>query len=270
MEYKEKFIGEGNFWNVRRVFIVEDGIVKTHIQKISKKRSQDNISTNLKNYALVYSTGLPTLAWFTRANDETEIIETEDLNPPDKCDGYFVSPNTIRNCPSYASLYVKFLNSNCDVETFIKDNDVDSELEEYLKKPLLTQENIEIMRNTLIAKGAEGKVYSTKITEIKNLSDFLIEARDEMKRAAECNIELFSDAFFFRLKESIKQIEYKIADFDCIISLQDKKTNKNKLYKRNLEYLTTSLCEYIVFFVIKDKNDEYLRIIDDFNKKNVS
>ena len=269
MENKEDLIGEGSHWCVKRIFIIEDGKEKTYVLKKSKNRSIVNVEKNLKNYGLIYSSGLPTLSRFTRAKNETEIIEAEDLNPPDKCDGYFVSPNTVRGCPSYGSILMKFYSPNFDYETFQKTNDINSELKEYLKNPSKIIENIEI-RDKLIVKGAEGKVYSKKIIEIKNLNDFLIEARDDMKKASEYNIELFFDAFFFRVKESISHIEYKIADFDCININQEEQIDKKELYIGNLEYLTTSLLEYIEYFVVKEKKEEYFGIIKEFKNNYMS
>lgn len=263
---RDEIIGEGGHWSVRRIYTVIGGIKKSIIQKHVKNGNVETIDKNIESYNLILSAGLPTLSTFKKT--DFNYIETEDLNP-DNSDGYFVSPNTVRGCPTYSSLLLKFVELKKGKNCFIKDNEVNSELIEYLDNPAKIDADIEKIRTKRLVKGAEGKVYQKKITEIKNFKDFLIMSCDDMRKASKNGIELYFDAFFFRVKESNNHIEYKIADFDCLIYHHNDDVDERILFNRNISYLMTSLREFIEYFVITDKKNEYVNVIEEYKNNNV-
>ena len=230
---QDEFIGNGAHWNVKRVSVVENGVSRTVIHKYPKS---GNIEKNIKNYLLILFAGLPTLSHFVKSLvREVEVIESEDLNQ-DNCDGYFVSPNTVRNSPTYANILMDFLKSKMDVNSLNKYCYQDPVFSELLKNPTKLEENIDMLKNTRILRGAESDVYKMKIKEIANFKEFLIDTQSDMRKASKYRIELYFDAFFFRIRNSTNNIEYKIADFDCIIFHEDNDGMEEKLFAVNINY----------------------------------
>jgi len=252
-------IGGGAHWNVKRITLNGDK-KNTLIQKFPKKGDSERINKNIEKYKMVNSSGLPTLSFFQKKHiNGTEYIETEDLNPVIG-DGYFVSPNTVSQAPSYASELLNLLEQNQDTPSHEICLDK-FDFNKYLSNPELIEQDIDKLRNNRILIGAEEKLYKKKIRKIRELKDFLRLSMAEMKLAAKHQLELYPDAFFFRVRNSTHEIEYKIADFDCIICHKDYTDIDNKLYNTNISYLITAMKEYIEYFVLETKKEEYYTII---------
>lgn len=259
MIIKKEKIGNGSHWDVFRITKLENGKEKSVLHKESRKGAC-HVDKNVDNHSIISSCGLPTLNKFRKINELT--IEVEDLNQNPK-DGYFVSPNTMRSCPSCATVFLKFLeDKEKQIEKFEAEQCKDFSFQDLLNN--CSTENIDELKNKLIVQSiAESKLYESKVNEIANLETFISDAILDMRKAAEANIELFFDAFFFRVKSDTNEIEYKIADFDCIIY---HKTNESveDLRKANKEYFKTALIEYIVYFVADDKKNDYTECVNSY------
>lgn len=201
---------------------------------------------------------MPTLSKFLkRTMNEIEGIEAEDLNP-EKCDGYYVSPNTIRNSQNCADAILNYIfNGKESVPDECKGFNIDGYIK-HLEK--ISDDRDELIEKRIL-KGAEKYVYENKIGVISNFNSFLINSKADMKRASDNQIELFSDAFFFRVTETTKEIDYRIADFDCIISHKDSEIIQSKLLSGNLSYFMTALFEFIEFFIEEKYKETYLNEI---------
>lgn len=254
---KKEKIGNGSHWDVFRITKIENGKEKSVLHKESRKGAYC-VDKNIDNHSIISSCGLPTLNKFRKINELT--IEVEDLNQNPK-DGYFVSPNTMRSCPSCATVFLKFLEGK-QIEKFEAQQCKDYNFQDLLNN--CSTENTDELKNKLIVQSiAESKLYESKVNEIVNLETFISYAMIDMEKAAEKNIELFFDAFFFRVKSDTNEIEYKIADFDCIIN---HKINAflEDLIKGNKEYLKTALIEFITYFVASHQNEKYMKIVNNY------
>lgn len=257
MIIKKEKIGNGSHWDVFKITKMENGKEKFVLHKESRKGAYC-VDKNVDNHSIISSCGLPTLNKFKKISEL--IIEAEDLNENTN-DGYFVSPNTIRSCPSCANVFLKFIEGK-QIEEFEAEKCKDFNFQDLLNNSSI--ENTDELKNKLIVQSiAESKLYENKVNEIVNLETFISDAMLDMQKAAEANIELFFDAFFFRVKSDTNEIEYKIADFDCIIH---HKTNENEeeLIKGNKEYFKTALIEFIVYFVADDKKSDYTECVNSY------
>lgn len=254
MIIKKEKIGNGSHWDVFKITKMENGKEKFVLHKESRKGAYC-VDKNVDNHSIISSCGLPTLNKFKKISEL--IIEAEDLNENTN-DGYFVSPNTIRSCPSCANVFLKFIEGK-QIEEFEAEKCKDFDFQEILNN--FSIENKDKLKEKLIIQSiAESKLYENKVNEIVNLETFIFYAMIDMEKAAKKKIELFFDAFFFRVKSDTNEIEYKIADFDCIIYY---KTNGNveELIKGNKEYFKTALIEFITYFVASPQNDKYLKLV---------
>ncbi|MEA4975766.1 MAG: hypothetical protein VB046_08535 [Paludibacter sp.] len=245
---KSEFIGSGAHWNVERIYFNENGILKTVIHKKAKSLNRLDIDDNLAKYDLIARNELPTLSMFLFHNSEvSDFIIAEDLNPP-QSDGLYVSPNTVRNASSYASLIVDYLNPNKElsIEKLEKFN-----LIKYLKDP----KKLSNLNDEKILDGAEKEIYTNKIETISNLKEFWANSMNDMINASKNRIEIFSDAFFFRVRKSNNEVEYKIADFDNIQSHHDSEMSMEDLINLNMSHFETSFGEFIEFFVVHQKQE---------------
>jgi hypothetical protein len=250
-QMKKELIGNGAHWTVYRITTVENNLSKSIVFKEPKYQNSDK---NIGNYNLVISSNLPTLSRFSKKNiNGVEGIEAEDLNPLN-CDGYYVSPNTVRTSENLASLLLKYIQ---DTQQIIPD-EFKEVISDYMKDPEKIANDRDKLLEIKILKGAEKYVYENKISAISNFKSFLIKSKSDMKIASDNRIELFTDAFFFRVSETTTEIDYKIADFDCIIS--HKKTNVSpvNLLKGNISYFETALIEFIEFFIEKAHKAAYI------------
>lgn len=255
MEFQDYLlIGNGAHWNVYRA-VNEDIAMKKVVYKVPIY-GICSIIKSLKVYKVISKFGLPTLLEFSKTTIEgVECIQAEDLNPK-MCDGFYVSPNTVKNSESCASLFLNYLNFR-DKSVFSVFDCSEFEIQKCLQQP----ERIELLRDKRILKGAEKTIYENKICEISNFEDFLKRAKEDLKRASDNQIELFSDAFFFKVSNSNNTINYKIADFDCIVYRGADRINTLHLYNANKDYFKTSIDEYIEFFVEMNKRKYYRKII---------
>lgn len=259
-------IGEGGHWVVERITIDDNGQKKSVVRKHGKP-GKTNTDDNIVAFNLVSKAGLPTLNRYVKVNDLE--IEAEDLNA-DTSKGYFVSPNTIRSCQNYGDLFIKFIKSEnlsqLEIE-YYEELDFHSILKMILEKGIENADIKEIfdrLRERKITVGAEGKVYNNKILYISNLESFWISSKEDLKKASLNKIDLYTDAFFFRVNPLNSEIEYKIADFDCIRDLSRFPDCFDDLMNGNVDNFKTALYEYIQFFIIEEKQDEYIKLIKDF------
>lgn len=245
-------IGKGAHWSVERISISDNGQEKSVVRKHGR-----NVDDNITTYNLVLKAGLPTLKRYVKVNDNE--IEAEDLNA-DTSKGYFVSPNTIRNYPNYADIFLKCINSG-SLTPLESEQCKEFDFMHILKTNGFAEEVVDQMRKKKIAIGAEGEVYNNKIKFISNLGLFCCSVREDLKKATSNKIALYSDAFFFRVNPLSGYIEYVIADFDCITSTD---YLADDVSKENQKQFKTALLEFIRFFVVKEKQEEYIALLDDF------
>lgn len=257
-------IGEGGHWVVVRIFVNVNGQKISVVRKHSKTGKVDD---NIAAFNLVSKAGLPTLNRYVKVNDME--IEAEDLNA-DTSKGYFVSPNTIRRCPNCGDLVIKLMKSEnltpLEIEQ-CKEFDFDSIFKIISKKGVESvdaEDLIDRLREKKIVVGAEGDVYNNKIRCISNLESFWLSSKEDLKKASLNKIELYTDAFFFRVNPLNNAIEYTIADFDCILDLSRSPNSYNDLLEINKERLRNALLEYFQFFVIKERQEEYKTLVDNF------
>ena len=250
-------IGKGAHWSVERISISDNGQEKSVVRKHGR-----NVDDNITTYNLVLKAGLPTLKRYVKVNDNE--IEAEDLNA-DTSKGYFVSPNTIRGCQNCADVYLKYTKSErltsleseqCKEFDFCRISEMteSKEVDEIFCK----------MRMKKIPIGAEGEVYSNKIKCIRNIKSFCCRVRKDLENATSNKIALCSDAFFFRVNPLNDYIEYVIADFDCILHLNTSTDYPADVFKKNQNEFQIALLEFILFFVVKEKQEEYIALLDDF------
>lgn len=252
-------IGKGGHWIVERITIKENDKEVSVVRKHGKLGKADD---NITAFNLVFKAGLPTLNRYVKKNDL--VIEAEDLNT-DASKGLFVSPNTVRACPTYADLLINIIKlkdlSEAEKE-FLNESFFQTVLQQ-IKQGNINTEDIERLREKRIVTGAEGEVYNNKIKLISNLEPFWLKIKNDIKKAALHHIELFPDAFFFRVNIT-GQIEYTIADFDCIRDLSRYEDCYDDLIKGNTEHYKTALWEYIDFFVIEEKRIQYHKLLNSF------
>lgn len=248
----KELIGNGAHWIVYRVTTIEKNLSKSIVFK--EPLNNQNPDKNITNYNLILSSDLPTLSRFSKKNiNAVEGIEAEDLNPIN-CDGYYVSPNTVRTSENLISLLVKCIRNGQEI--------IPDEYKEvfsyYIEHPEKIVHDRDELIEIKILKGAEKYVYENKISTISNFNSFLIKSKTDMKKASDNRLELFTDAFFFRISETTKEIDYKIADFDCIISHEKTNVSQIDLLNGNLSYFETALIEFIEFFVGKANKEAYI------------
>lgn len=257
-------IGKGGHWVVERILVNDNGQKISVVRKHGKPGKADD---NIAAFNLVSKAGLPTLNRYVKVNDME--IEAEDLNA-DTSKGYFVSPNTIRSCQNCGELFIKFIKSEnlspLEIEQ-CKEFDFGSILKIISEKDA---EGVDVegifdqLREKRIVFGAEGEVYNNKIRYISNLESFWLSSKEDLKKASLNKIELYTDAFFFRVNPLNNEIEYTIADFDCIRELSRFPNCYNDLIEGNKDNLKTALLEYLQFFVIEERQEEYRTLVNSF------
>lgn len=254
----EEIVGNGAHWKVYRITENHNGQKKCVI----KKRSiNGEVDSNITTFNLVSQAGLKTLQWYVKVNDNE--IEAEDLNA-DTSKGYFVSPNTIRNCQNCADVFLKYIESECLSSLEPEQcKEFDFSCISEMKANELG-EIVDQMRKKKIAIGAEGEVYNNKIQYISNLECFCQTSKENLEKAASNKIALCSDAFFFRVNLPNNDIEYIIADFDCIQDLNNSTDCPANLLEANQEEFKTALLEFIYFFVVKEKQKEYIALVNNY------
>ena len=255
MSEENGIVGKGAHWEVYRITATDNGQTRSLIRKRS---IGEKVDTNIAAFNLVFQAGLPTLKRYVKVNDDE--IEAEDLNA-DTLKGYFVSPNTIRGCQNCVDVFLRYTKSErltsleseqCKEFDFSRISEITESkgFEEILHK----------MRLKKISIGAEGEVYNNKIKFISNLELFCRSVRKDLENATFNKIVLYSDAFFFRVNPLNGYIEYVIADFDCITSTD----YLAGVSKENQKEFKTALLEFMRFFVVKEKQEEYIALLDDF------
>ena len=242
----EEIVGNGANWNVYRITENHNGQKKCWIRKRS---INGKVDSNITTFNLVSQAGLPTLNWYVKVNDNE--IEAEDLNA-DTSKRYFVSPNTIRNYPNCGDVFLKYINSE-SLTPLEREQCKEFDFS-CISKMIRTNEFDKIvdqMRKKKIAIGAEGKVYNNKIQCISNLKSFCSSSQKDLEKATSNKIALFSDAFFFRVNLLNNDIEYIIADFDCIQGLNTSTDSPANLLELNQDEFKTALLEFIYFLSLK-------------------
>ena len=242
----EEIVGNGANWNVYRITENHNGQKKCWIRKRS---INGKVDSNITTFNLVSQAGLPTLNWYVKVNDNE--IEAEDLNA-DTSKGYFVSPNTIRNYPNCGDVFLKYINSESLTPLEREQcKEFDFSCISKMIQSNKSDEIVDQMRKKKIAIGAEGKVYNNKIQCISNLKSFCSSSQKDLEKATSNKIALFSDAFFFRVNLLNNDIEYIIADFDCIQGLNTSTDSPANLLELNQDEFKTALLEFIYFLSLK-------------------
>lgn len=255
----EEVVGNGAHWTVSRITENHNGQKKCSIRKRS---IGGKVDSNITTFKLVSQAGLPTLEWYVKVNDNE--IKAEDLNA-DTSKGYFVSPNTIRNCQNCGDVFLKYIESE-SLSSLEREQCKEFDFR-CIAKMIQTNESGEVvdqMREKKIAIGAEGEVYNNKIQCISNLKSFCDTSKKDLENTTSNKIALCSDAFFFRVNPLNNNIEYIIADFDCIQDLNTSTDSPANLLEVNLEEFKTALLEFIYFFVVKEKQEKYIALVNDF------
>ena len=248
----EEQIGNGNHWHVFKVTFSDNQKVTTVIHKRSvHPRAAPRI---IRIYEALSQSKMKTLAFLNLYDENT--IETEDLNAnPD--DGYFVTPNTVRSAPHCGSILMRIINNEnvTDQELeFCKDFD----LKDLIGDPSKIDQD-KMQKIKLINSVAERFVYENKIDKIENFEQFVSEMLSDLMSAAKYNLSLFIDAFFFRVNPVTHMMDYKIADFDGIMSIKDSDTTAQELFAANKENFEIALHEFIIFFVAEQNRQYYLK-----------
>jgi len=246
------YIGNGAHWEVYQIIYPDGNVPKSTVHKIPF--SKHSIDANLKIYRAISEATLPTLTKFNRVDkDGKSYIVAEDLNPPG-CDGYFVSPNTVRNARCEAMELIDIMYDPAKI------NGKNQHLAKLLGTDI-SEEQMEGLRRNRFLHGAEKYLYENKVKKIVGLPDFFDMSSNEMRKAAESGIELFADAFFFCVNTSDHTITFRIADFDCIILDQDAGLCREILYEANLNWFKESLAEYLEYFIDENERLTYLEMI---------
>ena len=232
-------IGAGSHWTVYRpgldVSINIDGMTHSHIVYKISNEGKGNVDKNIETYSKVKSANLPTLKLYSSyRTDSIECIIAEDLNPTGT-EIIYVSPNTGRNLPSPISIIIDHhLN-------IILEND---------HEPLIECAEVNLKEN--------------KLTTIKNFDLFINTIYQDMKNATIWGLGLCEDAFFYGIKPSDGNIQYKIADFDTIITSDI--PNTKEVTKRNTRTFLNSFWEFFDQFVDESIAGEYKSRIEEILK----
>lgn len=255
----EEIVGNGAHWKVYRITENHNGQKKCVIRKRS---INGEVDSNITTFNLVSQAGLPTLKRYVKVNDNE--IEAEDLNA-DTSKGYFVSPNTIRNCQNCVDVLLKYIKSE-SLTPLEREQCKEFDFS-CIAKMIQTNESdkiVEQMQEKKVVIGAEREVYNNKIKCISNLKYFCLSSQEDLEKATSNKIALYSDAFFFRVNLSNNYIEYIIADFDCIQGLSTSTDCPDNLLEINQKEFKTALLEFIYFFVVKEKQEEYKALVNKF------
>nr|WP_321262384.1 hypothetical protein [uncultured Sphaerochaeta sp.] len=234
-------IGNGAHWDVYRpkrntCFLIERKYQSKIVVKVSKEGRGD-IKQNIAKYLKIKDTNLNTLRFYDSfSSNSSEIIIAEDLNP-EGSETIFVSPNTARSLPTYSSNLVDYYLGRAQSEQFEKNN---FNVEQYLK--------------------------DNPIQKLSNFTQFLHSIPQEMKMATENGLGLCEDAFFFGINLSTGTLQYKIADFDTIIII-DNVPNTSDVYKKNTFTMLNSFWEFIDQFVDCCIADKYKTIINSYQEQ---
>lgn len=215
-----KRLGSGAHWVVDRVELSDEvminGIIyKTVIIKTQKNSSAD-IDENIKTYSFVKKAQLPTLTFYEKDTiDEKDCIIAEDLNLGSII---YVSPNTARNIPDQTKLLLNLLmNKSDDISIF------------------------------------ENEMMNNKISIIDNFDCIYSKLMCDMETATKNGLGMCEDAFFFGIKkEQLITIDYKIADFDTIITHDI--PYSGEIVKRNQITALNSLLEFLMYFHEENQN----------------
>ena len=220
-----KRLGSGAFWFVDRVELTDEvminGIIyKTVIIKTKKNNSAD-IDENIKTYNFIKKAQLPTLAFYEKDTiDENDCIISEDLNLGSII---YVSPNTARNIPDQARLLLNLLMNKSDE---------------------MSNDDISIFENEMM---------NNKISIIDNFDCIYSKLMCDMETATKNELGMCEDAFFFGIKkEQLVTIDYKIADFDTIITRDI--AYSDEIVKRNQITALNSLLEFLMYFHEENQN----------------
>lgn len=223
---KEHFIGEGANWEIYRI----NEKLDTIIIRVPKFDLGNKINNYLNNYNIVKSTALPTLSRVERSYyNNVEIVITEDLN--NQLERIYVSPNSVIS-------------------------DVQKQLNQ------IQQLQFDYIKDFRDSPDAEKYRQEHKLDQIIDFDLFLNAAKDDIWKASILDVYIAYDCYFFgtEMHTLHSTLDYKIVDFDDIITNTKRKTNK--LYTINLIEFKQAITHFAECFVNEgEQKNTYLKAI---------
>ncbi len=215
-----ELIGGGGNSKVYECYLEDDYAGQKVILKIGA-----NIDTNISNYEVIKSLGIPTLDFVESANYCSQtVLVTNHLNTESLI---FVTPNSvITSSQRVLAQYDSFAKTEI-VEPF-----------------------------------AENFRSDNKLTSILNLDKFIDDVLKDIEHASNSNIVIEYDSYFIGSEKLSDESDicYKIADLDNIFKCQDK--SKEECFEINKSEFQRMLQGFIEHFVIEGVNkDEYKKAL---------
>ena len=230
-------IGSGAHWIVYRsqseTSICIDGEIQTKIVFKKSNQGRGQVDKNILAYTRVKESKLQTLKIYHAITLGTDaFLVAEDLSVSETI---FVSPNTARALPTKSSILVDSLLNRIQA---IEDDRISESAEQYLMK--------------------------NKILLIRNFDQFIELIYHDMRNATENGLGLCEDAFFFGINPADGMLQYKIADFDTIIT--EGIPNTLDICNRNKLTMLNALWEFIDHFVDESIANIYKSEIEDISR----
>lgn len=188
-----------------------------------------NTKTNIENYNLIKSLGLPTLAFVDEGSYNNRTI-----------------------------LITEHLNINSEKLIYVSPNSVITE-----SHRMINQLNPFKNNNELIEPIAENCRYKNKLSEIVNLNEFIFNTMSDLRRISSSKVVVEYDSYFIgSLKDScVSKINYKIADLDNIYECKD--WSSQRCFEKNKSELEIMIRGYILHFVSDGQiKEDYNSIIN--------
>lgn len=82
------------------------------------------------------------------------------------------------------------------------------------------------------------------VGSIRNLRQFITDFKAKLRIISENNISLYYDCYFFKISENPYDIDYKIADFDCV-EINDDFHSVTELYDLNVTNFKQAILQFI-------------------------
>lgn len=233
----KQILGKGNFWIVKEILlenpiIINGKLCKNVACKFSIKNSQFDIERNFKIYQEVKKSKFPTLKYLEkgRFNNEDCLI-VENLN--NRENALFVSPNTLRNEPNpylCALLHKEYNYVPSISETYLTNN---------------------------------------RINLIKNFDTYLSCLEKNVSELSKNGLGLCPDALFWGVdKKTMAQLtDCIIADFDTIEINNANDGDFDELFNGNMNVVLQALYEFILFFVVEERQKKYIEMIHEKQKE---
>ena len=103
----------------------------------------------------------------------------------------------------------------------------------------------------------ERKFADRKFKEVTNIINFAKSYINTLGQVSSAHIYMENDCYFFRVKDAeITDIDYIIADWDNIYDYYEP-----DLFEKNKEEFKTALRQFLMWYVVEDKAEEYEKVI---------